>query len=1108
MKHPVKHIFLILLLLLPGLGLTAQQICILQPGSATAPDPESTAALMFVNNIEHYQVTTLTTDELKNSSQLEEYQLVWFHHSDSTFQKLPRKARKALKQFVEEGGKLILSLEGARAINELGFETQTVEVKHKKAEDSGYGRKLGLHAFRSHPVFEGLNSGSYIFKPLNDTTLRIIGFFDNNLPSEGRVIAVDWDYIFLREHSKLMLEYNPGRGKVLTIGAYACLSQPNINRQHLRKFVLNCLNYILGGESVETERYWSYGPQKLIPESFPAEEAILLTPSSWPAPGDEGLLTRTSEDHFWDVAGQRMLVMGHENSGIDEIWAHPFMALKDYKIAVQIGDSVSDLAGQQPRIEVRPKSFRRIYQTGEFMLVETIVADGTQPAAVVHYTYEGAGNAQLIINFSSNIRFMWPYSGNVLKELRFGFDPDLNAFSIHAENNEFNVLVGSNVKATGISGIPEVMTEVTDPENFEVSGQFQFPLKNKAEMDVVIAADHRDREQCKSVYKNIVSNTREFFKNNSADDPVHEMLRIISPDPVFNEGYDWAVRATDRFMTHTPGLGTSLVAGIGTTKKGWDGGHKVNGRPGYAWYFGRDGEWSGFALLDYGDFESVKQVLEMYQDYQDLNGKIYHEVSTSGIVHYDASDATPLYIILAGRYLRHSGDLDFIKESWFHIYKALEFCFSTDTDGDHLIENTNVGHGWVEGGGLFGSHSSLYLSACWAAALDEAAYMARAMGNTDQAGQWEAEAARVVEIINRDFWNSRTNFLNQGKFRDGTYHTEPTIMPAIPMYFGQVDDEKARQMLPAFASELYSSDWGCRIVSKTSKLFNPHGYHTGSVWPLFTGWTALAEYANGHPVQGFTHIMDNLLVYRHWGLGFVEEVLNGEIYQPSGVCHHQCWSETMVLQPAIEGLLGLKTDALDHRMEISPQLPADWDSVRIENIRMGKHIVGLQMQRSDNEVTWEISHSGPSSLLIKFDPRFEPGTIVRSVTSTGNFEDIRLSPLVPVEIYVNGKTTLHYKLKDGMGIVPPVQHPQPGDQSVGIRVLQERMDNDTYTVSLEGLSGSTALTQLYVRDGESVEVEGGKIIGLENNIYTIEITFAGETGNYVKQTLQIRQAGE
>jgi len=95
----------------------------------------------------------------------------------------------------------------------------------------------------------------------------------------------------------------------------------------------------------------------------------------------------------------------------------------------------------------------------------------------------------------------------------------------------------------------------------------------------------------------------------------------------------------------------------------------------------------------------------------------------------------PLYLILAGRYLHYSGDVEFIRNNWDHIRKALDFCFSTDTDGDHLIENTLVGHGWEEGGGLFGTHSSLYLSSCWAEALEQSAFMAKAIGMEKGSGK-------------------------------------------------------------------------------------------------------------------------------------------------------------------------------------------------------------------------------------------------------------------------------------------------------------------------------------------------------------------------------------
>jgi glycogen debranching enzyme len=139
---------------------------------------------------------------------------------------------------------------------------------------------------------------------------------------------------------------------------------------------------------------------------------------------------------------------------------------------------------------------------------------------------------------------------------------------------------------------------------------------------------------------------------------------------------------TDRFFAETPGLGSAFLAGYSTGDRGWNGGHKNNGRPGYAWYYGRDAEWTCFAVDDYGDFDLVKEQLKFFRKHQDMSGKIFHELSTSGVVHYDAADATPLYIILAAHYLRASGDVEFIRESWPYIQKAMDFLYSTDTDGD------------------------------------------------------------------------------------------------------------------------------------------------------------------------------------------------------------------------------------------------------------------------------------------------------------------------------------------------------------------------------------------------------------------------------------------
>ena len=45
--------------------------------------------------------------------------------------------------------------------------------------------------------------------------------------------------------------------------------------------------------------------------------------------------------------------------------------------------------------------------------------------------------------------------------------------------------------------------------------------------------------------------------------------------------------------------------------------------------------------------------------------------------------------------------------------KAYAFSAATDADGNGLIDNSGVGHGWVEGGALSPPHEEIYLQGLW-----------------------------------------------------------------------------------------------------------------------------------------------------------------------------------------------------------------------------------------------------------------------------------------------------------------------------------------------------------------------------------------------------------
>ncbi len=1082
---------------------------------------------------------------LKNSD------LLWVYKNDTmaTAPKQAREIRKYLTRYLEAGGSVLLANQAAIFLSSLGLENDVPQTRLKKSRDEGYGRQLGYHAYLSHPVFNGLNGGAYVMKPLKDTMVLQTGYFDGQFPS-GRTIAVDWDYIFLREDSKLIMEYTQGKGKVIAVGAYLLFDPPNRNRLHLERFTENLIRYLAGTELPDNSWYWNFRPGKVIEQPLHISPSIQTnnkepgtlepwtsgTLEPWnPETPEPVIIASQSSGNYWDLAGERMLAMGIDQGGITEIWAHPTLCLRDYRITYSLleaqknagHNSYRELSGLQPGIVITPGSYIRSYRMDdEAGIVERTVISPMDPVGVIHYHYTGNESVELEISFRMLFRLMWPYSEKVTGDLIISWDEELCAFLSRDASGELVTLAG--VRA-GRGTVPVRHTWAQDSAfSMPVAwASIRLILEEAGDLYFILASSAEGMAQTRKYYLEAFNDPSRVFRQaeQHARSVLERSVSITTPDSNFNRAFQWARLATDRFMVYTPATGASLTAGYATSDHGWDGEHAVSGRPGYGWYFGRDGAWSAFALLQCGDFENVKRILETFQRYQDLNGKIFHELSTSGIVHYDAADATPLYVILAGRYLRHSGDTAFIRRSWPHISKAMDYCYSTDTDDDFLIENTNVGHGWVEGGHLFGSHTSLHLASCWAEALDEAAYIAGSLDLNYEQDIFRSRARRISDIINTEFWNDQSAYYYHGLMPDGSFMENISIMPVIPMLFGQADADKASKVMPAIATNAFTSDWGCRIVPRNDPRFNPRGYHTGSVWPLFTGWASLAEFRYHNYLQAFAHLSANHQLWKYWGLGFSEEVLHGEVFQPAGVCHHQCWSETMSLQPVIEGMLGSRPDALHNRIDLSPWFPADWDSVSVQGIRVGDDRIEMAVYREkgkglseggdDGPTVYQLGKDSATGIHVHLSPVLPPGCTVKDIRVNDVPQRawaLNITPqgwVIPsFRFLLDSAVKVEIHWLGGITALPAVSSPQPGEPSSDFRIIDTKYNDGTYTLTLQAPRASRQEFRVWAAEPGIWKTADASIINIAGNIITYETTFPDVESDHAIKTVSFQKADQ
>lgn len=910
-------------------------------------------------------------EEITPGSALESYDLVWWNRPDSSAL-TPEEisAGPAFISYMEKGGKVVLSMDAVRLGNAWGLEPNPVEENVWNAEDYGFGRKVGFHSFRSHPLFDGMHGGAYVWHGHEDNVNRVLGYSGKNAPArEGtRIVATLWELIFYHPDYKVIWEQKVGKGSMLSIGCFLYYGRPNFNTKILNRFTANVVNWLTGGKTESPERYWTYAPAEVLTGSaVPASGVSAGDPSHWAqAAGVDSLVFAPAAQEIV-VPSRRCMTVCDERGGIKEIWTHPVMSLKDMNVSVFVGGDTYKLYNADS-VTLRAGSISRYFTAGPARITEIITADPESPAVVAHYQWEGEVDS-LLVGFSTNMRFMWPYDSEALGSICGGWSQKAGLYAVTAGDGEFVSLIGSNLPGKLISEGPA-------PKLLQLNATLSLDASGEQACDIVMAAGSEGVTPALSAYKKVIKNPLGVYERNTVcwQEYLENTVSVESPDPVFNEGYRWATVSAGQFMAETPGIGAALMAGYASSLRGWGGGHRVSGRPGYAWYFGRDSEIAGFAYLGMGDFQAVKSTLEVLSNFQGEDGPIFHELTTSGSDHFDASDATPLYVILMADYLRATGDTRFVKEHMPNIYKAMDFCFSTDTDGDHFIEIRHVGHGWLEGGDYFADNTEFYLCGIWARALADAAYLAGLFGNTDKSKAWAEESEVVKKELDR-FWNPK-GYYNYGIYNDGTFTTSLLALESFPVWLGVTDPVKALSTMQWYSAENFTKPWGVRQSGDPRDEENVGPYDESNIWPLLTGSVSLAEYITGLKEPAFYHLMGNLNCYSGSTHGRVPEVLRGNAYRSGGITAFQCWSETGVTGPVIRGMLGWTCNALDGTCTLTPQLPDQWDSLKVRGLRIGGDYVGFDMTTNGDKVTFDFTSTGaPKKLTFTYGGETQVVTI-------------------------------------------------------------------------------------------------------------------------------------
>ena len=370
----------------------------------------------------------------------------------------------------------------------------------------------------------------------------------------------------------------------------------------------------------------------------------------------------------------------------------------------------------------------------------------------------------------------------------------------------------------------------------------------------------------------------------------------------------------------------------------------------------------------------------------------------------------------------------------------------------------------MEGGPLLPVTSEFYESGLGAEALRALSNLARLTGKdavaTELAQAFEKQASKV----NDAFWLADKQRYAFALGTDGKPIDEPSVLATVPMWFGLPDQKNASAMITQLAGADHQTDWGMRIISNRSPKFSGGGYHYGSVWPLFTGWASVGEYRYHRPQPAYANLRANALLALDGSLGHVTEVLSGDYYQPlSTSSPHQIWSAAMVVSPLLRGMLGLASDARNSTLTFAPHLPADWNSLGIDNLRVGENKLQLNYTRTAEGIFLAAGRTaGTGESIIEFRPSISLRATVQKVELNGkpvafrveaNDEDQHVIVRFPVS---EGSTLLHIFVLNDFTVSAASPLPPLGNQSRGLRILSETWSpaRDQLTLDLSGASGA------------------------------------------------------
>lgn len=690
------------------------------------------------------------------------------------------------------------------------------------------------------------------------------------------------------------------------------------------------------------------------------------------------------------TAGDRVYLVGHQDGSFPDlgwhvtgemggIWDHPIKLLDGFTASVTAkGNSNSFCLDKANKFINYPMANNHHFNWDkENIAIERLqfIPDDLEGVMVeFRITNSSKGEKEIVFSFTgmTDLRPTWlgERTNMIDAEDEITFDEKLSAVIGKDKNNPWYTAFGSSLIANDFS---EESNECIPPnrKGLGKNGTLSFSMSlMSGEVKVIpifIAGSYQSEEGLRSTYESLKKEAMTRFSHKAERyKKIANSSKLKIPDQAIGQMYEWLKYNTDWLVRNVPDQGRGVSAGL----------------PDYPWWFGGDMVYTLQGVLATGDHELAKssiQLLSKISQKTNGNGRIIHEVSTNGAVFNPGNvNETAQYITLLKFYLDWTGDTELISQLFPEVKKGITW-LTDEMDPDK--NGYPNGNGMMEIPGL--DSEMIDVAVYTQQALGAAAGMALVVGDTIAASDYQQQADALKIKINKEWWNVQDQSF--GDFRGTVGEAMPILEAALvradtlgkpwavaelnttkknmkkygsdqhvshvvyhnwvvntPMETGVADFDKGRAALNT--ARKYENPFGVYVtgidrteepdsvvLKSRKKTFS----YTGAVMTLPTGVQAVASARYGTPEEtlGYLNKLQQSFSY----------ALPGSMYEvsPDFGMVTQAWNIYGVAVPIINYFFGILPKAYEKTIYISPRMPASWNEVSIENVKVGNNSIGL-----------------------------------------------------------------------------------------------------------------------------------------------------------------------